>query len=191
MVFSASGILIGPAALHPGSSLSLLGAGAVLFGGICWASGTLYAQRAELPSSSLLSSAMQMVSGGVLLLLAGTFAGETSRINLSAMSGKSALSLAYLIFFGSLIAFTAFTWLHKHVSATRNSTFAYVNPVVAVFLGWMFAAEIIGARTLVATVAILASVALVSYRRDGSQADSDEEPARALRIKAAELPSSS
>jgi len=173
--FVGVGILIGPAALHSGSSLNLLAVGMVLFGTLCWASGTIYSQNAELPSSTSLSSAMQMVSGGVILLLTGAVAGETNRMHLAAISAKSALSLAYLILFGSLIAFTAFTWLHKHVSATRNSTFAYVNPVVAVFLGWAFASEVIGGRTIFATVAILASVALVSLKPVGATNDRKPE----------------
>jgi drug/metabolite transporter (DMT)-like permease len=174
--FVGVAILIGPAAFHSDSSLSVLGAGAVLFGAFSWATGTIYAQHAELPSSSLLSSAMQMMSGGALLLLVGAGVGETSRMHLSAMSVRSALALGYLILFGSLIAFTAFTWLHQHVSATRNSTYAYVNPVVAVFLGWAFAGEAIGARTLLATVAILASVALVSYNAPDRKAAKHRSP---------------
>jgi drug/metabolite transporter (DMT)-like permease len=174
--FVGVGILIGPSAFHGGSSLALLPAVAVLFGTVCWATGTIYAQRVTLPSSALLSSAMQMLSGGAALMLVGVAAGETSRMHVSAMSMKSALSLGYLIVFGSVIAFSAFTWLHKHVSATRNSTYAYVNPVVAVFLGWALAGEAIGARTVLATVTILASVALVSYKGAESK-DASREPA--------------
>jgi drug/metabolite transporter (DMT)-like permease len=162
--FLGVAILIGPAGFHSGSSLNLAAAVAVLFGAVSWATGTLYSQRATLPSSSLLSSAMQMVSGGVALLAMATLSGETSRVHLSAMILRSTFALGYLIVFGSIIAFTAFTWLHKHVSATRNSTYAYVNPVVAVFLGWALAGEAVGARTILATITILASVALVSYK---------------------------
>ena len=168
--FVGVAILMGPAAFHSNSSLRMLPALAVLFGAACWAAGTIYSQRAALPSSSLLSSAMQMMCGGAVLMLVASLAGETSRMHLSAMSMRSALSLGYLIVFGSIIAFTAFTWLHKHVSATRNSTFAYVNPLVAVLLGWALAGENVGTRTILAMITILASVALVGYKPAQSSA---------------------
>ena len=105
---------------------------------------------------------MQMVSGGILLLLVGLGTGEARNVHLSALTLKSLLALAYLTVFGSLVAFTAFTWLHKVSSPTRNSTYAYVNPVVAVLVGWLLAGEPVGFRTLAATAIILSSVALVN-----------------------------
>lgn len=164
--FFGVAILIGPAALHPGSSVSLLGLGMALAGAFLWAVGTIYTQHAELPSSSSLSAAMQMVAGGATLCVTSVFAGETARLHVAAITAKSALSLAYLIVFGSIIAFSAFTWLHKVSSPTRNSTYAYVNPVVAVFLGWFLAGEEIGLRTLLATVIILIGVGLVNRKRE-------------------------
>jgi len=193
--FLGVGILIGPSAFEANSSLSLLAAVGVLFGSFCWACGTIYSQHAELPSSSMLSSAMQMVCGGAVLLLIGLVSGEAGRLHLSAMSAKSTLSLAYLTVFGSIIAFTAFTWLHKVASPTQNSTYAYVNPVVAVFLGWLLAREAIGGRTLLATVAIIASVALVSrktqdvHASDGRlSADRSDEVDASMNPSAVELP---
>jgi drug/metabolite transporter (DMT)-like permease len=160
--FVGVAVLIGPAALHADSGLSLLGAAVVLLASLLWAVGTMYTQSAWLPASSSLSSAMQMVAGGVLLCLAGLATGEARSIHLSGLTVKSVLALAYLTVFGSLVAFTAFTWLHKVSSPTRNSTYAYVNPVVAVFVGWLLAGEPVGFRTLAATGIILSGVALVN-----------------------------
>jgi len=154
-------VLIGPSALYQRSAL-LLDA-VVLGGAFLWALGTIYTQRGGLPESASLSAAMQMLSGGAALFVASLAVGE--RMNLSQVTAKSAVSLVYLIVFGSLIAFSAFTWLHTVVSAARISTYAYVNPVVAVFLGWMMGGETIGVRTLVATATILAAVALVNRGR--------------------------
>ena len=123
-----------------------------------------YSKRVKLPASSVLSAAMQMVAGGATLLIASLLAGEASALNVAAVTEKSVFALAYLIVFGSIIAFTVFTWLLTVSSSSQVSTFAYVNPVVAVFLGWALADERIGGRTIAATVIILASVALVSSR---------------------------
>ena len=162
--FAGVAILIGPDGLHSNSQVSLLGAAAVLFGAFMWGLGTIYAQDAKLPSSSMLSAAMQMATGGISLCCAGLLTGEATRLHLATVTAKSALSLAYLIVFGSIIAFTAFTWLNTASSPTRVSTFAYVNPLVAVLLGWALADEAIGVRTVIATAVILASVALLNRR---------------------------
>lgn len=160
--FVGVAVLIGPAALHAENGLSLVGPGVVLLASLLWAVGTMYTQTAWLPSSSSLSSAMQMVMGGALLCVVGLATGEARHIHISALTLKSVLALAYLTVFGSLVAFTAFTWLHKVSSPTRNSTYAYVNPVVAVFVGWLLAGEPVGFRTLAATAIILSGVALVN-----------------------------
>ncbi|PYX89622.1 MAG: hypothetical protein DMG68_04485 [Acidobacteria bacterium] len=177
--FLGVAVLIGPAALHADSGINLLGLGMALLGALLWAVGTIYTQHVDLPSSSSLSAAMQMIAGGVTLGLAGVFAGESTRVHLAAISAKSALSLGYLMLFGSLIAFSAFTWLHKVSSPTRNSTYAYVNPVVAVFLGWFLAGEAIGLRTLLATAVILAGVALVN-RKDATPQHEPEDDERGI-----------
>jgi len=167
--FIGVAILIGPSGMRSTSGIHLLGPVVVLMGALLWAVGTLYTQRTVLPSSAGLSAAMQMIAGGTSLGLAGLATGEAGRLHLYSVTMKSAAALAYLILFGSLVAFSAFTWLHKVASATRNSTYAYVNPVVAVFLGWLLADEIIAIRTLIATGVILASVFLVNSARVGNQ----------------------
>ncbi len=141
--------------------LDLLGAGALLLAALCWTAGSLYSRYARLPESVLTATAMQMIGGGVLLWLVGLVAGEGSRLDLAAVSSRSALSLAYLIVFGSLLGFSAYVWLLRATTPARVSTYAYVNPVVAVFLGWAFAGEAVTLRVALATIAIVASVALI------------------------------
>src|SRR5438552_18796544 len=105
---------------------------------------------------------MQMITGGVLLLLTGFATGEAGRLHLASVSARSILALAYLVVFGSIVAFTAFTWLVSVTTASLISTYAYVNPVIVVFLGWALAGEKLGVRILAATVIIVISVILVS-----------------------------
>ena len=163
--FGGVALLIGPDAVSTGRRLDLLAAAAALSGSFLWAAGTIYSQRVKLPASTVLSAAMQMVAGGTALLIASLIAREPRALDVAAITGKSIFALAYLIVFGSIIAFTVFTWLVTVSSSSQVSTYAYVNPVVAVFLGWALADERIGIRTIAATVIILASVALVSVRK--------------------------
>jgi drug/metabolite transporter (DMT)-like permease len=139
-----------------------LGALAVLISSISWAAGSLYVQRAKLPSSPLLSTSMQMLCGGSLLLVAGALAGEPAHLALSRISAGSVLSLLYLIVFGSLIGYTAYTWLLRSASPVLVSTYAYVNPVVAVFLGWLLVHEPVSAGMLLGAAIILVGVALIT-----------------------------
>jgi drug/metabolite transporter (DMT)-like permease len=139
-----------------------LGVAAVMVASAGWAWGSLHGQRAKLPSSPLLGTAMQMLGGGGLLLLASALLGEPARFHLAAVSARSLLSLAYLVVFGALIAFTAYVWLLKAAPPVLVSTYAYVNPLVAVFLGWAVAGEPITRGTLTAAAVILAGVALIS-----------------------------
>ena len=104
---------------------------------------------------------MQMIAGGTLLWLVGLAGGEGSRLDLAAISSRSLLSLGYLIVFGSLLGFSAYVWLLRSTTPARVSTYAYVNPLVAVLLGWAFAGEAVTLRIVLATVAIVGSVALI------------------------------
>src|SRR5256886_9572579 len=139
--FGGVALLIGPDAISSGRRLDLLAAAAALSGSFLWAAGTIYSQRVKLPASTVLSAAMQMVAGGAALLIASLLAGEATAFNVAGVNAKSAFALAYLIVFGSIIAFTVFTWLVTVSSSSQVSTYAYVNPVVAVFLGWALAGE--------------------------------------------------
>ena len=166
LVFGFVGValLIGPEGLRQSGTSDWVSAGVVLMGSFLWAIGSIYTKHARLPESTALSAAMQMVVGGAVLLFVGTVTGEAAEFHPASVSAKSAAALAYLIIFGSIIAFSAFTWLMTKTSASRVSTYAYVNPVVAVFLGWALAGEPMGLRTLAAAGIILAGVALVNSR---------------------------
>jgi drug/metabolite transporter (DMT)-like permease len=133
----------------------------LILAAISWAAGGLYASRAKLPSSSLLSAAMQMIAGGGLLVLAGTASGEWSKLHLSAVSPRSLLALAYLVLFGSLVGLTSYLWLIKETTPAKASTYAFVNPVVAILLGWALAGETLGPRTALAAAVALSGVVLI------------------------------
>lgn len=163
--------------VRPGSgSVNALGAGALVLASLSWAWGSIYGQRAPVPSSPLTTTGMQMLSGGVWLLLASTLTGEPSRFAPSAVTAKSLLALGYLIVFGAIVAFTAYVWLLRVAPPVLVSTYAYVNPVVAVLLGWFFAGEPLTLKTLAAAAVILTGVALISLaqsRRSDSERDQE------------------
>ncbi len=145
--------------------LDPVGVALVVGGTICWAAGSLYARRAPLPRSGLLATAMEMMAGGAALLAGGLLLGEAGRTNVEAFSTESLLAVGYLIVFGSIVAFTAYTWLLANVSVSTVGTYAYVNPIVAVALGAVFLSEPITPRTILATVLIIGAViAMLSGR---------------------------
>lgn len=157
-------LLVGPNSLRATNRAELLGVGAILLGAILWVVGSLYSRGARLPKSPSLSAAMQMISGGALLLCAAILTGEAGRLEPAAVSLRSILSLAFLILFGSIAAFGSYVWLLRVSSPSKISTYAYVNPLVAVFLGWSLAGEAISWTTMVAAALILLGVALVNTR---------------------------
>ena len=163
--FAGVALLVGPDALRAGGNLNFPAVGAVLLSALLWAVGTIWSKGVELPKSSALSAAIQMLMGGLSLMIASAAAGEWSRFHPAGVSVRSWLALLYLIVFGSIVAFTVFTWLMCVSKPSRVSTYAYVNPVVAVFLGWALASEVIGGRTVAATAIILMGVALVNTRQ--------------------------
>ena len=162
------GLLVGPSA-----HIDMLGAAVILVASFAWAAGSVYARVAPLPRKPVLSAAMQMLSAGVLLGVAGLAMGEGSRVHLGGMSSASLAAFAFLIVFGSLVAFTVYAWLLKNASTTLLSTYAYVNPAVAVFLGWALVGEHVGSKEIAAGVVILSSVALLVF---GRGARTDAEP---------------
>jgi drug/metabolite transporter (DMT)-like permease len=147
-----------------GSHIDLGGVAVVLVGSFCWAAGSLYARNAPLPRSVATSTGIQMLAGGVLLGVVGLLAGEGRSLHLQSVSVKSWLAVGYLIIAGSLIGFSAYAWLIRNARTSLVSTYAYVNPVVAVLLGAAFASEPITARTLIAGAIILAGVAMIVAR---------------------------
>ena len=155
-------ILIGPNELG-GEPVHLLGALAVVGAALSWSVGSIYQRGAPKADATLLNVAMQMLAGGALLLATGVLLGE--RLDVGAVSLKSAGALAYLIVVGALIGYSAYVWLLKVTTPARVSTYAYVNPVVAVILGWALADEPLGPRVLAAGAAVVLAVALLTTAR--------------------------
>jgi drug/metabolite transporter (DMT)-like permease len=148
-----------------------VGIGILVLATVSWAAGSLYARRGPLPPNQLLGTGMQQFAGGLLLLAAGVAIGEIGGYDPAAVTTSSLLGLAFLIVFGSLLAFTAYGWLLNHVAVTTVATYAYVNPVVAVALGFAFRGETLTPRSLLAAGLIIgAVVAMVSGRpRDAEE----------------------
>lgn len=175
--FCGVALLIGPVELGGGDRMQYLGAGAVLFGTISWATGSVLGSGFPHPAAPRMAAALQMSMGGLLLLVLGSVAGEWGRLDPAGISPRSILSLAYLIVFGSIIAFAAYVYLLKVSTPARVGSYAYVNPVVAVFLGWALADEPVTVRTLAAAAVIITGVILIVTRRqpptprDGSPSD--------------------
>lgn len=153
--------LISPEHIIKGSSVDLVGALALIIASLLWSIGSVYSKNADLPKYSLTATALEMFFGGITLLIASLFTGEWSHFNAGAISGKSILGLVYLIIFGSLIAFSAYVWLLSKADPHKVTTYAYVNPVVAVFLGWLLAGEMIDLKVIVSAVIIIAAVVLI------------------------------
>ena len=135
--------------------------GLLLFSTLTWASGSVLSRDAKLPESVALASGIQMLAGGAWLFLASVVNGDWAQLNLTAVTAKSWIAFGYLTLFGSLVAFTAFAWLLRITTPSKVSTAGYVNPVVAVFLGWAIAGEQLNGRTLVASMVIVAAVILI------------------------------
>ena len=151
----------------------------VLLGGaFAWAVGSAYARVAPLPGGSVLSAAMQMLTASVVLFAISAAKGDLGHVHASALSLTSVSSIAYLVGFGSILAYTAYGWLLKNAATPLLSTYAYVNPAVAVLLGWAFAGERLAARELVAGLVILSSVALILLARKPAPAKVVELPRR-------------
>jgi len=161
-------LLMAPDFLHLGShSIHLGGALLLLLASLSWSIGSVYSRKADLPKSPFLSTAMQMIGGGSLLLFMGLAQGELTHYHAANFSVKSISALIYLVIFGSLIAFTAYLWLLKNVGVARTSTYAFVNPVVAIFLGWAFAGEKLDAQTAIAAFFVLVAVIVITiYHKD-------------------------
>ena len=155
------GLLVAPGSLGGSSHVNPIGAVALLSASLFWAIGSLHSRRASLPSSVFLATAIEMIAGGALLLLTSAATREWAGFSLSAVSLRSVLALGYLIVAGSLLGFTAYVFLLAATTPARVSTYAYVNPVVAVFLGWALLSEPISLRMAVAAVIIVAAVALI------------------------------
>ena len=164
--FAGIVLLIAPWERGTGAgALNLGGIALVLIASCSWAAGSLYGRGAKLPASPVLGTGIEMLAGGGVLLAAALLTGEGGQLHLDHVSARSGLAFAYLIVFGSIVAFTAYVWLLKHTTIARASTYAYVNPVVAVFLGWAFAGEQLTPRTWLAAAVIVAAVVVITTFR--------------------------
>jgi drug/metabolite transporter (DMT)-like permease len=140
---------------------SLLGLAAVLAGSLAWSLGVCISPKLTLPSDALGRTALPLVCGAAMLLLAASVTGEFHTVQWNHVSLRSALGLAYLIIFGSVVAFTAYTWLLQRCPPTLVATHTYANPVVAVLLGWLVASEPLTLRLVLASIAILGAIVLI------------------------------
>jgi drug/metabolite transporter (DMT)-like permease len=181
-LLAGAGILAGLAGVAllagGGDTIDPLWTLVLLGGAVSWAAGSAYARVAPLPKTSVLSAGMQMLTAGAMLAVLATATGELGRVHPSAVSFTSVGSIAYLVGFGSILAYTAYGWLLKNAATPLLSTYAYVNPAVAVLLGWAFAGERLAARELVAGLVILSSVALILLARKPAPAKVVELPRR-------------
>jgi len=150
-----------------GKPVDRAGAVAIIVGAICWSVASILTRKLPLPSSKSVSAGAEMLLGGVMLALAACARGELRGFHPAAVPLGAWLALAYLIIFGSIIGFTAYLWLIHHQSPTKVGTYAYVNPVVAVLLGYFAGGEPLGARTVVGALCVLASVVLITTARTG------------------------
>ena len=159
--FAGIALLVGPAHLGGAERTNPLGAVTLILGSLAWAAGSIYSRHHPIPRSPLLGVAMQSLAGGAGLLLVALATGELRAFHPTNVSLRSWLAVLYLIVFGSALGFSAYVYILRHSTASRVATYAFVNPVVALFLGWSLGGEVVSLRTLVASGTILAAVLLV------------------------------
>jgi drug/metabolite transporter (DMT)-like permease len=148
-----------------GAPIDRVGAAALIFASISWSIASAMTRKLPLPQSKVMSSGAQMLAGGVFLTLAATALGEFRDFHPSAVSRGAWFSLLYLIVAGSIIGFTAYVWLIHHESPTKVGTYAYVNPIVAVLVGFFLGGEALSSRTILGTLCVLISVVVITTTR--------------------------
>jgi len=154
--------LMSPGSLGSGDRVDPVGAAAVMLGCVSWAAGSIYQRQAPMPESPALATAMQMLGGGAALLVVAAALGEFRQVDVTVFSSRSVLGFLYLVVFGSIVAFSAYVWLLRASTPARVSTHTYVNPIIAVLLGWALADEPLTLRMLVAVAVIVSGVALIT-----------------------------
>jgi drug/metabolite transporter (DMT)-like permease len=173
-IFFAMAVGIGGVGVlaHAGASTSrvsaghhLLGVITILAGCIIWSFGSLYARRAQRAHSAVLNIGLQMFAGGVLLFVASALAGEPASLNLGAITQRSLVAWVYLVMIGAVIGYSAYAWLVQVASPSLVGTYAFVNPAVAVFLGWLLGAEPISMTTIIGACGVVAAVAIIVLSR--------------------------
>jgi drug/metabolite transporter (DMT)-like permease len=163
MVIGFAGIvlLVGPLRLGNSARVDPLGAAVLVLASLSWACGSLYSKHGSLPSSPLLGAGMQALCGGAALSVVGLVAGEGPRFHLTGISSRAWLAVAYLVVFGSCMGFSAYLYILRRSTAARAATYAFVNPLVAILLGWAFGGEGLSGRTVIAAAVILTAVVVV------------------------------
>lgn len=169
-------LLVGPSEILNGSpQFDMLGIGSVILAAFLWSLGSVYSKNADMPSSTLMATGAEMLTGSLALFIVSGLAGEWNGFSFGQVAPNSWLGLAYLVTFGSLIGFVSYGWLLKHAPISLTATYAYVNPLVAVLLGALFADEVINARILVAAVIIISSVVLINQSKTSKPKIIEEE----------------
>jgi drug/metabolite transporter (DMT)-like permease len=165
---------VGPGDLAGSGGLNPLWAGILVLAALSWATGSVYARKASLPGKPLLGSGMEMLAGGALLFVASSVSLEWVGFQPGNVSLLSLVSFVYLIVVGSLIGFSSYVWLLTKTTTAKVSTYAYVNPVVAVFLGYLLAGEQLTLRTLLASsMIVIAVVVITTFKSRHSSSESD------------------
>jgi drug/metabolite transporter (DMT)-like permease len=161
--FAGIALLVGPSHLGGSERVNVVGAITLILGSLAWAAGSIYSRHHPVPHSPLLGVAMQSLAGGAGLWIVAAATGELHQFHPAQVTLRSWLAVLYLFSFGSALGFSAYIYILKHSTASRVATYAFVNPVVALFLGWSLGGEAITLRTLIASGTILAAVLLVIF----------------------------
>jgi drug/metabolite transporter (DMT)-like permease len=190
--FGGVALLINPTDTGGGRELDLVGAGAIVLATMLWASGSVYSRYASQPASQALSSGMQMLTGGLVLMLLSTLTGELEGFQWSAISGQAMVAWIYITVLGT-VAYGAYLWLLKASTPAKVATYAYVNPVIALFLGYMIAGENVTIWTVGCSVLILTAVLIVVTSKSPRSPSTDgteynRGPVSVSTVTATELP---
>ena len=172
--FAGVMLLVGSRSAWQGTTVDFTGVAALMLASMAWASGSLYTKYADKPESPMMTAAQQMIAGGIILFLAGLLLGEAPAFEWSKVSVRSLTAFMYLTLIGSLVGFSAYAWLLKATTPARASTYAYVNPVIAVFLGWAIGGETLTGRMLTAAGIIVLGVIIITMRRTPTVARGSE-----------------
>jgi drug/metabolite transporter (DMT)-like permease len=177
-------LLVGPQCLLNNTTFSWSAILTLFVACLSWTIGSIYSRTVEKPASTMVYIAMQMICGGLFLSIFSAVAGEYQGFNIRQVSAESIWALFYLIGFGSILGYGAYIWLLQNVSPSKVSTYAYVNPIIAVLLGWLLGGESLGVNTIVAAAFILAAVWLINSKSKKEKQDDQREPSELLPVAA-------
>ncbi len=163
--FAGVALLIRPDGASSGDTRILVGGIALVLASAFWAAGSLYSRRGSSPKDPIFTTSLQLIAGSVSLLIAGVISGELGRLDVGAITPRSGWALAYLIVFGSIVAFNAYIWLLRATTPAKAATYAYVNPIVAMLLGAGLAGEDLSSRTMIAATIVIGAVVMITTER--------------------------